>query len=526
MSTHIRNPILPGFHPDPAICRVDDDFYVACSTFEWFPGVRIHHSRDLVHWRPIRHALNRRTQLDLIGDPDSGGVWAPCLTHADGRFWLVYSDTKTWRHNFKDVHNYVVWTDDIESGRWSDPHYLNSSGFDPSLFHDADGRKWLVNQLWDHRPENHRFAGIVLQEYDHAAGCLVGPITNIFRGSAARVTEGPHLYAKDGWYYLVTAEGGTGVQHCVTVARSRNLAGPYEIHPRNPILTARHDAGLVLQKAGHASWCDTPSGEWYMVHLASRPLEGHSLLGRETAIQRIEWDNAGWPNLAGGGCNPQVDVPAPALPASPFAVPPEETHFAGPDLPLEFQTLRLPAAPDWLTCGPAADGLRLAGQESLASRHRTSLVARRIQHFESRSETTLEIEPDDFQHMAGLVAFYDVADWYYLHVSRDAVRGRELRVATMVNGKYGEDDGARVTLPDTGPVELACEIRQMRVQFMFRVAGGDWCAVGGKLDAKVLSDEFGDYGHFTGAMVGMACQDISGRRRAARFTRFLYRALV
>jgi len=131
MPPTIRNPVLPGFHPDPAMCRVGDDFYIACSTFEWFPGVQIHHSRDLVHWRLVGQALNRPSQINLVGNPDSGGVWAPCLTHDGERFWLVYSDTKTWQHGYKDVHNYVVSTEDIESGEWSDPHYLNSSGFDP-----------------------------------------------------------------------------------------------------------------------------------------------------------------------------------------------------------------------------------------------------------------------------------------------------------------------------------------------------------------------------------------------------------
>ena len=160
----IRNPILPGFNPDPSICRVGGDYYIATSTFEWYPGVQIHHSKDLVNWTLIGRPLTRASQLDMRGNPDSCGIWAPCLSHADGLFWLVYTDVKRYDGNFKDTHNYIVTARDI-AGPWSEPFYANSSGFDPSLFHDDDGRKYLVNMLWDWRPGHNRFGGIVLQEY-------------------------------------------------------------------------------------------------------------------------------------------------------------------------------------------------------------------------------------------------------------------------------------------------------------------------------------------------------------------------
>jgi len=153
-------------------------------------------------------------------------------------------------------------------------------------------------------------------------------------------------------------------------------------------------------------------------------------------------------------------------------------------------------------------------------------VARRVQHFDARAEATVDVDPGDFQHMAGLVAIYDVATWFYLHVSRDQERGRELRLATMSNGKYGEDPSAILPLPGTGPVDLALEIRQLEIRFFVRVEGGDWRTAGWPKSAHVLGDEFGDYGHFTGAFVGMACQDLSGRRRPATFPRFLYQALT
>ena len=275
----IRNPILPGFNPDPSIVRVGDDYYIATSTFEWFPGVQIHHSRDLVHWRLLTRPLNRASQLNLLGDPDSCGIWAPCLSYSDGLFWLIYTDVKRFGRasvagatgsSMRDFHNYLVTSPRIE-GDWSDPVYLNSSGFDPSLFHENDGRKYLLNMLWDHRPGNNRFAGIVLQEYSVAERKLIGERVNIFSGTPLGFTEAPHLYKRNDWYYLLTAEGGTGWGHAVTMARSRKLAGPYELHPDNHIMSARHRPDAELQRAGHASLVETQNGQTYMVYLIGRP---------------------------------------------------------------------------------------------------------------------------------------------------------------------------------------------------------------------------------------------------------------
>ena len=189
---HLQNPILKGFNPDPSILRVGEDFFIATSTFEWFPGVQIHHSKDLVNWRLLTRPLTRKSQLDMRGNGNSAGIWAPCLTHDGEKFHLIYTDVKHWSTtgSFKDTHNYLVTAEHIE-GPWSEPIYLNSSGFDPSLFHDDDGRKWLLNMLWDHRPGHHPFAGIVLQEYDPVKQKLVGPIKNIFTGTSLKVTEGP-----------------------------------------------------------------------------------------------------------------------------------------------------------------------------------------------------------------------------------------------------------------------------------------------------------------------------------------------
>ena len=180
---NIINPILKGFNPDPSILRVGDDYYIATSTFEWFPGVQIHHSKDLINWRLIGRPLNRVSQLDMKGANSSEGVWAPCLSYDNGVFYLIYTNVRLWTYaGPRDLDNYLVTTTDIR-GDWSEPIYLNSSGFDPSLFHDDDGRKWLVNQLWDHRLGKNKFAGIVLQEYSPEEKRLVGPTIYLKNGS-------------------------------------------------------------------------------------------------------------------------------------------------------------------------------------------------------------------------------------------------------------------------------------------------------------------------------------------------------
>src|SRR5699024_423315 len=203
----------------------------------------------------------------------------------------------------KDCHNYLVTTDNIH-GDWTDPVYLNSSGFDPSLYHHSDGKKYLLNLHWDHRVGNHPFYGIVLQEYSHEKGCLIGDSHLIFEGTDIKLTEAPHLYYINNYYYLITAEGGTKYDHQVTIARSKNLLGPYEVHPENPLLTSFHAPRNPLQKSGHASIVHTHTDEWFLVHLTGRPLtdskkplldpRGFCPLGRETAIQRLEWKND-WP---------------------------------------------------------------------------------------------------------------------------------------------------------------------------------------------------------------------------------------
>lgn len=544
----ITNPILPGFHADPSICRVPgadgvDDYYIATSTFEWWPAVRIHHSRDLKHWRHHSYAVTRKSQLDLLGHPDSSGVWAPCLSYSGGQFWLIYSDVRSLYGAFKDAHNYLVTAPSID-GPWSEPIYMNSSGFDPSLFHDDDGRQWFVNQQWIHQPGKHNFNGILLQEYDHQARRLVGPVKNIYAGTPLGVVEGPHLYRRNGWYYLLTAEGGTFYEHAVTLARSRHIDGPYETLPGNPLLTAWQQPTDGLQRSGHASLVETARGDWYLAHLGGRPLEWsgpnadaqngvyenlHCPLGRETSLQRITWRADDWPEIEGGGNAPRLQVADSGLPEHPFPAEAARDDFDSATLSPHLNSLRVPFDERWISLTERPGWLRLKGRESLMSTFEQSLVARRQQHFNCRVETRVDFSPEHFQQMAGLVAYYNTNNHAYLHVSRDVDSGqRVLRVTVNRLGSLTEPT-APVELAD-GPVDLAVEFRHDRYQFQWRQGSAAWQDFGASLDTAMLSDEYvtrfedgfaRSFG-FTGNFIGLACQDLSGTRLAADFDHFTY----
>jgi xylan 1,4-beta-xylosidase len=535
MPDTIVNPILRGFNPDPSIVRVGEDYYIATSTFEWYPGVQIHHSRDLRSWRLVARPLNRLSQLDMRGDPDSCGVWAPALRYVNGLFHLVYTDVKRYGRtsgtggapgaSLRDMHNYLVVSPTIE-GDWSDPVFLNSSGFDPSLFEDDDGRIYIVNQLWDHRPGRNRFGGIVLQQYDPAERRLVGQRELIFRGTPLGLTEAPHIHKRNGVYYLLTAEGGTGWNHAVTLGRSSSLLGPYELHPDGPLLTSRDRPDATLQRAGHADWVDTPDGETFLVHLCGRPLRnrGRCTLGRETAIQRLTWGEDGWPRLAHGDSSPALTLPAPGLPACAVPVTAARVDFDGPTLPIDFQWLRSPFPEDLFSLTARPGHLRLYGRESIGSSFRQTLVARRQQAHCFSARAVMEFDPEHYQHAAGLVCYYNASKFHYLAVSHDETIGRHIRVMSALPDAVASEP---FTLPirlEHGPVELRVEVDEERLRFAFRTVGTEWHWLPEVFDASILSDEAAMPGtpNFTGAFVGMCCQDTAGTARPADFDWFEY----
>jgi len=532
--TQILNPVLRGFNPDPSILRVGEDFFVATSTFEWFPGVQIHQSRDLVHWRLVGRPLQRAAQLDMRGNPDSCGVWAPDLSYADGRFWLVYTDVKRFGQStldgadgvsLRDYHNYLVSSDRIDGG-WSDPVRLNSSGFDPALFHDDDGRTWLLNMLWDHRPTHPRFAGIVIQELERSSGKLVGERRLIFKGTDRGFTEGPHLYKRDGWYHLLVAEGGTAWQHAVVMARSRNLFGPYEVHPDSAVLSAAGRRDLPLTRAGHGDLVELADGTTWLAYLCGRPLPGRDrcVLGRETALQPMRWDADGWLRTENGDGLPDPAPRAPDLPPAPWPEASWDGTFAGSELPADLQWLRTPNGSALFSMTARRGFLRLYGRETVGSHFEQALVARRQQHFCYSATTALEFEPENFQQAAGLICYYNSTKFYYLHLTRDDGRRQlQLMIASPDTGR-SEMIMIEADLPD-GIIGLRAEVDYDQLRFAWQGgASEDWRPVPQVFDASILSDEATLAGlpNFTGTFVGMACQDMSGTALPADFAFFRY----
>ena len=361
----IQNPILRGFRPDPAILRLRDDYYIVTSTFEWLPGLEIHHSKDLKHWRLLTHALTRKSQLDLSRTAPSQGIWAPCLTYnePEKRFYLCYTLVHSLTSNFFDLDNYVVTASSIE-GPWSEPIYLNSSGFDPSFLHDADGKQWVVSLVWDFREGYEHPGYICLQEYSREEKRLIGVRYDIYHSQELGCVEGPHLYKRNGYYYLMTAEGGTGYGHACMLSRSRDIRGPYEPSPYNPLFLRQPaekyngiehldyiKSRFFITLTPHCKKCAARFRLWkrrlatpYVAHICARPLlpELRCMLGRETALQKVEWTTDGWLKLAGGGHLAQLEVSEPNLPEVSMDQPPARDDFDKPVLNLEWSSLRQP----------------------------------------------------------------------------------------------------------------------------------------------------------------------------------------
>ncbi len=352
--TIAKNPIRSGFYPDPSVCRAGKEFYMVMSSFSCFPGIPIFKSRDLAHWEQIGNVLNRTSQLPLDGCGHSGGIYAPTIRYHDGLFYVITTNVSaaaSARNRKLAAGNFIV-TAQKPEGPWSEPHYLGEAadGIDPSLFFDEDGSCYYCGTRSNSKGA--QYDGdmeIWVQRLDLETMKLTGESTPIWNGALRNAiwAEGPHLYRIDGWYYLLHAEGGTGADHCVAAARSKCVTGPYTGYSSNPILTHRHlGREYPVRCVGHADLVEVPasmtvSGEqkWYLVCLGTRPLNGHTLLGRETFLAKVAWED-GWPvvNPGIGRLTEELHVDLP-----PEEV--EETHyytFKSEMLPPEMILLRNP----------------------------------------------------------------------------------------------------------------------------------------------------------------------------------------
>lgn len=510
----IQNPILKGFCPDPSIVRAGDDYYIATSTFEWWPGVHLWHSRDLVHWEQLPSPLNRTSQLNMLGNPTSGGIWAPDISYDGTRFYLVFTDVKTKKGRYYNNHNYMVWAEDIR-GPWSEPVYLNSTGFDPSMLHDSDGRKYLINM-------RNGFKGVLVQEFDPEQGKLVGEVKNVFRGTEIGFTEGPHIYHIGGWYYCLVAEGGTGYEHCVTMARSRSLWGPYEADPENPVLTSAQNDPTLLQKAGHGDLVKTQNGEWYLVHLCARPPQGKKrcILGRETGIQKAYWNEEGWLRLSSGGRIARNETEeASGINVLNINACKERDDFTDPVLDVRYSVPRVPLGENAsLSIRPG--WLRLYGQESLNSLHHVSLVAVRQTEYRARAETCMEFSPTCPEQFGGLSYMYDAANFYLFGKTADE-EGREVLTIVKTDTLTTTDEIVPIRLPEGKRVWLRIAAESREAACFYSLDGKNWVDTGARLDTEILTDEH--CRGFTGAHLGMYCHDMTGGKQYADFDYFSLR---
>lgn len=536
----IHNPILKGFHPDPSIVRVGEDYYIATSTFEWWPGIRLHHSTDLVNWELIEYPLNRPSQLDLRGVGASQGVWAPCLTYDKGVFYLLYTVVNSFYCNMYDTNNYLVTATDIH-GPWSDPIPLNNFGFDPSMFHDDDGRKYMVSMVTDHRVPKKYAGRLVLQQYDPVQQKMTGPVRDIYRADKIFL-EGPHIFKRNGWYYLFSADTGTGEGHGQTIQRSRSVWGPYEMYKADfmertadneaySILTSRHHEDILLQKSGHCDLVETPEGEWYAVHLCGRAMDRRNpsdaprfagerryMLGRETAIQKMKWTEDDWLVMADGSTTPKeyVEEPCGRQTTRKQQAEADRDHFDKPVLDPEYQSLRIPMTEHYLSLTERQGYLRMYGRSGLSSKFSQTLIAKRLTEFNMDISTKMEFDPEVFKQMAGLILLYDTDNYLYLHVSMDEDCGKCITLLKAENKKY-EYLTDYIPIYSGLPIYLKAEMRNGYIDFSYRVEGCEWQKIAEHIDGSFMSDEACNEGWFTGSMAGICCQDLTGFGKYADF---------
>lgn len=538
----IHNPIIPGFNPDPCICRKGDDYYLAVSTFEWFPGIPVYHSRDLKHWELLTHVLTDDAAVDLKKLPSAKGIWAPCLTYCEqeGMFYVVYGVMNSMNARYFDVDNFLIMARDI-CGPWSEPVYLHSSGFDASILHDDDGRNYVVSLDWETRAGYEKPGAICMVEYSPEKKGILGYPRRVWHGGTDRgCIEAPHLTKRNGYYYLMCAEGGTGYNHCVTMGRSQNVWGPYERDPQNPIVTStpgdsneRSDPDhlkpkyfnpdSVLQKSGHGSYVELPTGEVYLVHLTSRPFvpELRCTLGRETAIQKMMWTQDGWLRMADGGSLAQVEVPESSLPEYPLPTIPDFDDFDEATLGNFYYTPRI--MPERFADVTARPGyVRLRGQESRTSLNKVSILARKLTSVYARITTKIEFRPEVHQHSAGLILYYDNMNYVNLRKYYSETLGQgALSVIQIENGEKTEFLNSRVAVEDC-PVYLRPQIQGRKSWFEWSYDGETYRQIGMIFDTTKYSDEYCKYGEFTGAMVGITCADKAKHSHYADFDFFEY----
>ncbi len=495
MSRTFRNPILSGFYPDPSICRVGDDYYLVTSTFEYFPGLPIFHSRDLVHWRQIGHVLDRPSQLPLDGVRPSGGLYAPTIRYSQGVFYVI----NTLVDGTVQSGNFIVTATD-PAGPWSEPTWLdNAPGADPSLFFDDDGRVWYTGNRMAQYSQFEGHTEIWLQELDLATLSLIGEPRVIWDGAVrgAVWAESSHIYKIEGRYYLLAAEGGTAHHHAVCVARSDTVTGPYEGNRGNPILTHRH-LGLdyPIVGTGHADLVQTQTGEWWVVLLAMRPYGGYYYnLGRETFLAPVRWED-GWPIVSPGLGRVEFTYPAPNLLEHDWPTAPARDEFDQPTLAPQWFFLRTPREDFW-SLSDRSGYLRLhLRPQHLSELANPSFVGRRQQHIHFSAQALMEFTPHAENECAGLVLIQNNHFHFRLVVTRT-----DQTVIRLIKRASGVEEILAEQPINGGRCSLKVEAHEQAYNFYVADQLERWQPVAEGVDGRLLSTPVA--GGFVGAVIAL-----------------------
>ncbi len=480
MATY-RNPILSGFHPDPSVCRAGDDFYLVNSTFEYFPGLPIYHSRDLTHWEQVGNALDRPSQLPLKGATDFGGLYAPTIRYWKGTFYLTCT-------NITGGGNFIVTAKDPR-GPWSEPHWIPVSDIDGSMLFDDDGKAYFTSQGGGEK------AGIKQCEFNPATFKITSESKVIHNDLAESWNEGPHLYKIRGKYYLMVAEGGTGLYHMEWIGRSDNPWGPWEPCPFNPILTERDEPKSPIQCTGHADLIEAPDGTWWMAFLGVRMHDGTSVLGRETFLAPVEWKD-GWP-VVNGTHHVALEMPAPNLKPHPFPQDPARDDFNETQLGPPWIHVRN-IRPDEMSLTRRKGFLSLrAAKDSLDDKtQEPAFAGRRQPDFNVVARCEMEFKPAVDGVEAGLVVRSNDDNHYEIGVGR-----HDGAVEVFVRNRVKAYSSYVARSPFAGEkvwLELSGQVGQY--QFAYSSDGKKWETLAAS-DASDLSKE--KAGGFTGTAIGM-----------------------
>ena len=479
-----ENPILRGFNPDTSICRVGDDYYLVNSSFEYFPVLPIYHSKDLVNWKQIGHCLDRDSQLPLHKAPASGGLFAPSLRYHDGLFYIICT-------NVSGGGNFFCTTKD-PAGSWSDPIWVNIDSIDPDIFWDEDGKTYFVTQGNE---------GIRITEIDIITGKVLSPERLVWGGIGGRFPEAPHIYKKDGYYYLLLGEGGTEYAHSATIGRSKNLFGPYESCPLNPIITHcnRIGQGNLIQGVGHADFVHASAGSWWTVFLGFRVTQQYAyyhILGRETFLAPIDWPKGGWPQVNGNG-TVSLKMEVQTLPLFPIEKAPVRIHFDQEKLGFEWQYLRNPIRENY-SLKEKKGWLRInTSPYTLNETEAISLVCRRqTEHF-FEAATHLEFISSKDNEEAGITLIQNNTHHYDLFI-----RKKKDQYIVQLRVKIGSHEYiASEKLLESNKINLKIIGEPLHYTFYYTENDTNEYKELGKLDTRYLSTEVA--GGFTGVMIGL-----------------------